>query len=217
MLGLPWKRIINVCCVVLRVWAYIFGGDGSLTLTVDHKAGKKADAHGRDKQRANKESGDRITSSEGSGLIGGPFQVTPSPAYLNDRNAIFERLWAAEQEKVAAKEEISINITLPSGEVKTGFAFKTSPLDIAKGISQGLADNVVIAKVLFSSRHDTGDVIVACDEDEEALASKEDHSQSGGEGELWDLNRPLVGDCLLKLLKFDEPEAKTVRPHTGAA
>ena len=29
-------------------------------------------------------------------------------------------------------------------------------------------------------------------------------------GELWDLNRPLVGDCKMTLLKFDEPEAKTV-------
>ena len=30
------------------------------------------------------------------------------------------------------------------------------------------------------------------------------------EGELWDLTRPLVGDCKLTLLKYDDPESKTV-------
>lgn len=28
---------------------------------------------------------------------------------------------------------------------------------------------------------------------------------------LWDLNRPLEGDCKLKLLKFDDEEARQVR------
>lgn len=28
--------------------------------------------------------------------------------------------------------------------------------------------------------------------------------------ELWDLTRPLIGDCHMELLKFDDPEAKAV-------
>jgi hypothetical protein len=36
-------------------------------------------------------------------------------------------------------------------------------------------------------------------------------SHLGGEAELWDLTRPLIGDCNLELLKFDDPEAKAVR------
>ncbi len=40
-----------------------------------------------------------------------------------------------------------ITITLPDGSQRKGTSWETSPLDIAKGISQGLADRTVIAKV----------------------------------------------------------------------
>ena len=30
------------------------------------------------------------------------------------------------------------------------------------------------------------------------------------DGEVWDLNRPLVGDCALQLLSFDDPDGKEV-------
>lgn len=36
------------------------------------------------------------------------------------------------------------------------------------------------------------------------------------DGEVWDLDRPLTRDCNLKLLKFDDPEAKTVFWHSTA-
>jgi hypothetical protein len=32
----------------------------------------------------------------------------------------------------------------------------------------------------------------------------------GSDGELWDLFRPLTGDCHLNLLKYEDAEAKTV-------
>lgn len=144
-----------------------------------------------------------------TGLIGGPFTLGANPSFLGERMAIFERLFKEYQEQIAAKGDIPIKVTLPNGDVKEGLAFKTTAYDIAKGISQGLADNVVIAKVVYTSRYEE-DKIVACDDDDEAAEAAA--AQKGGdEGELWDLNRPLIGDCQLKLLKFDEPEAKTVR------
>ena len=44
-------------------------------------------------------------------------------------------------------EKKPIKITLPDGAVKDGKAYETTPLDIAKDISQGLANAVVAAKV----------------------------------------------------------------------
>lgn len=35
-------------------------------------------------------------------------------------------------------------------------------------------------------------------------------------GELWDVDRPLEGDCSLQLLKFDDPEAQAVFWHSSA-
>lgn len=181
---------------------------------VDHKA--VASKHKRDQTRANKESGSRM---EGGGLIGGPFRVTPNASFIQERAAVFDRLLNQYNERIAAKGDVPINVTLPNGDVRPGFAFKTTPYDIAKGISQGLADNVVIARVVYSSRYEE-DEIIACDEDDEAAQNKatanEEAAQKAVQGELWDLNRPLVGDCTLQLLKFDEPESKTVFWHSSA-
>ena len=157
------------------------------------------------KTRGNKESGDRM---ESTGRIGGDFAITPSPSYLESRAAVFDRLWGAHIQEIASLPEKTISIHLPDGNVKEGIAHKTSPLDVAKEISQGLADSVVIARVKFLNAQVADDGIVACDEEEGTDAA--DLGTDVSEGELWDLNRPLTNDCQLKLLKFEDGEAKTV-------
>lgn len=132
------------------------------------KGGAK-DAAKRDQTRANKESGDRMTSG---GHIGGPFKVTPNPAFLDSRSAYFDTLWEIQQksvEQLQASSDLSnsISITLPDGSVKEGIAFKTSPYDIAKAISQGLADSIIIAKVCYSSRLDGDFKVVQVDDEAE--------------------------------------------------
>ena len=191
------------------------------SLKVDHHV-KKTHAHTptsakRDLSRANKEHGGRI---EGGGLIGGPFTISPNPSFLATRSEVFDRLWAVQEatrlEQCPTDQKISV--TLPNGDVKEGIAFKTSPYDIAKGISQGLADSIIIAKVAYSSRLDShaDRTVVACDEDEEGEHAASDIIAGASEGHLWDLTRPLVGDCKLVLLKYDDPEAKTVFWHSSA-
>lgn len=44
------------------------------------------------------------------------------------------------------------------------------------------------------------------EEDEDGCEEAEDGEAKPGE--LWDLMRPLIGDCELRLLKFDDKEAK---------
>jgi threonyl-tRNA synthetase len=146
-----------------------------------------------------------------TGHIGGPFQMTEKPQFLTERENIFQRFWAENEALVANLPDQEITITLPDGTVKTGVAFKTTPYDIALSISKGLADNVIIAKVIYSRRLEA-DSIVACDQDEDHQIA----TPQAADGELWDLTRPLVGDCLLRLLKFDEPEGKTVFWHSSA-
>ena len=128
------------------------------------KAGGK-DAAKRDQTRTNKESGDRMTSG---GHIGGAFSVTTNPAFLETRSAYFETLWAIQQAATAALQsssELAISVTLPDGSVKQGVAFKTSPYDIAKAISTGLADSIIIAKVCYTSRLDGDSKLVQVDDE----------------------------------------------------
>uniref|UniRef100_A0A8B9VVI0 threonine--tRNA ligase n=1 Tax=Anas zonorhyncha TaxID=75864 RepID=A0A8B9VVI0_9AVES len=83
----------------------------------------------------------------------------------------------------AANQSKPIKIILTDGKTVEGESWKTTPYQLAVGISQGLASNAVIAKV---------------------------------NGELWDLDRPLEGDCTLELLMFDNEEAQAVYWHSSA-
>jgi hypothetical protein len=47
----------------------------------------------------------------------------------------------------AAKPRRAIVITLPDGSSRDGTAWETTPMDIAMGISKGLANKAVVAKV----------------------------------------------------------------------
>ena len=64
----------------------------------------------------------------------------------------------------------------------------------------------ICIQVCYTNRFDGDHKVVQVDDeaDEGMVASLT-------EGELWDLTRPLVGDCKLTLLKYDDPESKTVR------
>lgn len=163
----------------------------------------------RSQSRATKESGNRMGSA---GHIGGPFLLTENPQFLAERELIFQQFWTENQVNIAALPDQEISVTLPDGSVKTGLAFKTTPLEIALSISKGLADSVIIAKVQYTQRFEA-DSVVACDQEEDEVISS---SHTSSDGELWDLTRPLVGNCFLKLFKFDDSEGKTVFWHSSA-
>lgn len=154
-----------------------------------------------------------IKSSDGrigedQGRIGGEFELNPNPSYIQHRIEVFDRVAEKRAKELAALPKEPIEITLPDGSVKEGKAYETSPMDIAKGISEGLAKNVFVAKVRYSRRVGEVEDIVPIDD--------EDLNENVVGGELWDLTRPLEGDCHLELLKFDEPEAKMVFWHSSS-
>lgn len=109
--------------------------------------------------------------------------LNPPPTYIQDRIVMWDKLKAQYEAELAVKPQQTIQVTLPDGKVVEGLSWKTTPYDIARGISQGLADNAVISKV---------------------------------NNILWDLDRPLEGNCELQLLKFDDPEAQAVFWHSSA-
>ncbi|XP_066245938.1 threonine--tRNA ligase 1, cytoplasmic isoform X1 [Euwallacea similis] len=125
------------------------------------------------KDKMKKETGDKSEVSE----------LKPPPSYIAERLTLWNKLKAQYDAEVALKPEAPIKVTLPDGRVIEGIAWKTTMYDVARGISQGLADNAVISKV---------------------------------NGVLWDLDRPLEGDCKVQLLKFDDPEAQAVFWHSTA-
>lgn len=93
-------------------------------------------------------SGEKGGKKGGGGeATGKPLELDPPPAYLQSRIEMFDRLKTEYDAMVAAKERTPIKVTLPDGKEVEGRAWETTPYDVAAGISKGLADNTVVAKV----------------------------------------------------------------------
>lgn len=74
-------------------------------------------------------------------------ELDPPPEFLAFRQKLWDQLKKEQDDWVAAQPRKPIKITLPDGKVLEGESWKTTPYEIACGISQGLADNTVVAKV----------------------------------------------------------------------
>lgn len=82
-----------------------------------------------------------------------------------------------------------INITLPDGSVRQ-YEEGTTALQIAQSISEGLARNVLAAKLVLSG--------------------------SEGAGDVWDATRPITTDAKLTLLTINDTEGKSTLWHSSA-
>lgn len=74
-------------------------------------------------------------------------EMVPPPEFLAYRLQMWDKLKKEYDDFVASQPKTPIKISLPDGKQVDGECWKTTPYDIAKGISQGLADNCVVAKV----------------------------------------------------------------------
>uniref|UniRef100_A0A8C5NDF4 threonine--tRNA ligase n=1 Tax=Gouania willdenowi TaxID=441366 RepID=A0A8C5NDF4_GOUWI len=78
------------------------------------------------------------------------FLLSPPPQYIDERLTLYTKLKAEHDALLAeraANNSKPIKVTLPDGKVVDAESWKTTPYQVACGISQGLADNTVIAKV----------------------------------------------------------------------
>lgn len=76
-----------------------------------------------------------------------PLELQPKPEFFEHRIKMYDQLKAEYEEFVKAQPREEITVTLPDGAERKGTSWETSPMDIAREISKGLADKVVIAKV----------------------------------------------------------------------
>lgn len=105
-------------------------------MKVDEGAPKEVDPHNRP-QKGKKSKKDKPKK---------PKPVAKEePKYIQERIDIFDRLWAEHEAEIAAKDATPIKITLPDGKEVDGEAWRTSPMDIAKGISEGLARDCIVS------------------------------------------------------------------------
>ncbi|CAL7938832.1 unnamed protein product [Xylocopa violacea] len=74
-------------------------------------------------------------------------ELNPWPSYIQDRIFLWDKLKAEYEASLLSKPVNDITVTLPDGKEVVAQSWRTTPYEIAKDISQGLADSTVIAKV----------------------------------------------------------------------
>ncbi|XP_046825558.1 threonine--tRNA ligase 1, cytoplasmic isoform X1 [Vespa crabro] len=74
-------------------------------------------------------------------------ELNPWPEYIQERIILWDKLKAEYDAEIANKESEEIIVTLPDGKEVTCQSWRTTPYEIARNISQGLSDSIVIAKV----------------------------------------------------------------------
>mmetsp|Transcript_11960 Transcript_11960/g.16976 ORF Transcript_11960/g.16976 Transcript_11960/m.16976 type:complete len:774 (-) Transcript_11960:228-2549(-) len=194
---------------------------------------KVADLQVGEGRRATAGKGPRMDDTSARKIGGDSFTVrTPNAPFLKEREAIYEKIKERREAELATKTPVDITVTMPDGNVlsknkdETPFqAWKTTPYDVAKAISQGLADASSVARVTYESYVPDYSAFEDGMESADTLAEamedggvEQDESQEGNKAILWDLGRPLVGPVSkLELLKFaDDQDAKTTFWHSSA-
>ena len=189
-------------------------------------AGGSGGVQGR---RAKAGSGPKIVGAR----IGGDSYTgrVKDPAWLKDRVAVYDKVKERRQAELANKKPVEITVTLPDGKVidkdKDGNPLQTwrsTPFDVARVISQGLADAVTVARVTYSalaedySLQEDGMEVEDTMSDAMADAGLEQKEGDAAKAMLWDMMRPLVGPVAkLEFLKFEaDQDAKTVFWHSSA-
>lgn len=71
----------------------------------------------------------------------------PLAEYIKNRTVLFNTLKQKFEDEFTARPPQSIKVTLPDGKVIDGEAWESTPFEIAKGISVGLASDSLVAKV----------------------------------------------------------------------
>jgi len=82
--------------------------------------------------------------AESKGVKG---ELQPPADFLATRIALFDKLYEEQQRELASKPRSPITITLIDGKEVEGKAWETTPYEVAAGISKGLADNAIVARV----------------------------------------------------------------------
>lgn len=97
-----------------------------------------------------KDGGKKAKKTAAAGDAGGRSERSPPPKFIEERLSLYTKLKAEHDALMAERMENDsqpISVTLPDGKVIDALSWKTTPYEVACGISQGLADNTVIAKV----------------------------------------------------------------------
>ena len=150
---------------------------------------------------------------ESKAKIGGEFVKEYNPLFIKERAELWDKLLATQEEKKKSLPQEPIKVTLPDGKEVEGTSNVTTPYNIAeKHTKKSALKEFLVAKVTYSKKVSETKVKNVEDEEQEVQCSEKEKESF----ELWDMNRPLVGDCKLEFCNFETKEGQTTFWHSSA-
>ena len=132
-----------------------------------------------------------------SNKIGGEFKKEENAPFIKERAELWDKLYAAQEEKNKSLPQEKIKIILSDGREIEGVSNVTTPYQVAeKHTKKSELKEYLVAKVTYSKKISETQVANVEDEQQEENCSEKPKE----EFELWDLHRPLVWHSSAHLL-----------------
>lgn len=145
--------------------------------------------------------------------IGGEFKIESQPLFIKKRAELWDKLFLLQENKLKSFPHQPIKITLSNNKEIDGTSYVTTPYDIAeKNFKKSEVKEFLVSKVLYSNKI-CETQIKSTDEIEQEEKCSERMKESY---ELWDMNRPLIGDCKIDFCNFESKEGKNTFWHSSS-
>ena len=150
--------------------------------------------------------GTEHTLSNVNQKIGGEFVKMTNAPFIEERAKQWDIYYKAQEEKNKSLPKEKITITMKDGKQIEGVSNETTPFEIGKKhLKQSLMKEVLVAKVVYSRRINQHKIVSAEDDEQPQEQNK---AQDEEKFELWDLTRPLEGDCKIEFCTFEDKEGQ---------
>ena len=145
--------------------------------------------------------------------IGGEFTMQENAPFIKERAELWDKFYAAQEEKNKNLPQEKIKIILQDGREVEGISNVTTPYQVAeKHTKKSELKEFLVAKVVYSKKITETQIVNVEDEQQEENCSEKPKENF----ELWDLFRPLIGDCKIEFCNFETKEGKNTFWHSSA-
>ena len=163
-----------------------------------------------DNKRATKGTEHTLQTSQ---KIGGEFTKQENAPFIKERAEIWDKFYSAQEEKNKSLPQEKIKIILQDGREVEGTSNVTTPYQVAeKHTKKSELKEFLVAKVVYSKKYSETQVVNVEDEQQEENCAEKPKENF----ELWDLHRPLVGDCKIEFCNFETKEGRNTFWHSSA-
>ncbi|GBE60592.1 threonyl-tRNA synthetase family protein [Babesia ovata] len=136
------------------------------------------------------------------------FQLRKDPDFIQTRLIAFDTLYERQKKRIDEldKRDISVKLEVPGKQDETinGRSWVTCPADVLNRLNKADSKGIIVSEVLPL------EPIV------DTVADIENDDEQQEEWIMWDLFRPLEGDCRLRFHSFDSPKGQHVFWHSSA-